>query len=60
MILEIKFNNSYARSAEYYLQRRYGSKAKLARLVKVAITREVADEARKELEKTEKELNGGN
>ena len=49
MKIEITFNNTYARSAEYYLRKRYNSKANLDKLVRVAITREVADEAQKEL-----------
>ena len=50
MKLTITFNNTSARSAEYYLRKRYNSKANLEKLVKVAITREVADEAQKEID----------
>lgn len=50
MRLTIILGNTYARSAEYYLRRRYKSKAKLEKLVKVAITREVANEAQTELD----------
>lgn len=49
MEISIKFNNSYARSAEYYLRRRYTSKASLEKLAKVAITELVAEEAKREL-----------
>jgi len=53
MKITITFNNSYARSAEYYLRKRYNSRANLEKLVKVAITREVANEAQKELDELE-------
>ena len=54
MKLTIVLGNSYARSAEYYLRKRYNSKAQLEKLIKVAITREVANEAQKELDELNK------
>ncbi len=36
MQLTIVLGNSYARSAEYYLRKRYNSKAKLEKLIKVS------------------------
>ena len=50
MQVVIKFTDARARSIQYSLRRRYKSKANLAKLIKVAIWREVADEAKKELE----------
>jgi hypothetical protein len=50
MQITIKFTSTSARSAEYFLQRRYKSKAKLDRLAKIAILTEVAQEAKKDLE----------
>ena len=49
MKITITFNNSYARSAEYYLRKRYNSKANLEKLAKAVITEVVAEEAQKEL-----------
>jgi len=50
MEITIKFTNITARRTEYYLQRRYKSKAKLPKLIKLAALREAAEEARIELE----------
>ena len=50
MEITIKFTNESARRTEYFLQKRYKSKAKLAKLAKVAILTEAANEAKKELE----------
>ena len=50
MEITIKFTNTTARSTEYFLQRRYNSKAKLSKLAKVAILREAAQEAQKDIE----------
>lgn len=50
MQITIKFKDNDARSTEYFLRRRYKSKASLEKLAKVAILREAADEAQKELE----------
>jgi hypothetical protein len=49
MKIEIKFTNESARRTEYYLRKRYKSKAKLAKLAKRAILTEAANEARIEL-----------
>ena len=50
MEIIIKFTSETARRNEYFLRRRYKSKARLDKLAKVAILREVADEARKDIE----------
>ena len=50
MRLILKLTNEAARRTEYYLRRRYKSKAKLEKLAKVAILTEAASEAKKELE----------
>jgi len=50
MQIVIKFTNESARRTEYYLRRRYKSKANLDKLAKVAILTEAANEAKKELE----------
>lgn len=50
MKIELKFRSDDARSVEYYLKRRYNSKAALEKLAMVAIRREVASEAQKELD----------
>ncbi len=52
MQITIKFTNESARRTEYLLQRRYKSKAKLEKLAKVAILREAAQEAEKDIEPT--------
>lgn len=49
MEIIIKFTNETARRNEYYLRRRYNSKAKLDKLAKLAILTEVANEAKKDL-----------
>lgn len=49
MQITLKFRDTDARTVEYYLRRRYNSKAKLDKLAMVAIRREVANEAEKEL-----------
>ena len=49
MRIEIKFTQDTARTVEYFLRRRYKSKAALEKLARLAILREVADEATKEL-----------
>ena len=46
----LKFTSSAARSTEYFLRRRYKSKAGLAKLAKVAVLREAAQEAQKDIE----------
>jgi len=51
MRIEIKITNDSARRTEYFLQKRYKSKAKLPKLAKIAMFREAAAEA--ELELTE-------
>ena len=53
MELTIKFTNPELRSVNYFLRRRYKSKAKLEKLAKVAILTVVANEANKELEEAE-------
>ena len=55
MEITIKFTNETARRNEYFLRRRYKSKAKLDKLAKVAILREVAQEAQKDIEPEFKE-----
>ncbi len=50
MQITIKFTNEDARRTEYFLRRRYKSKAKLEKLAKVAILREAAQEAQKDTE----------
>ncbi len=57
MQITLKFRNTDARTIEYYLRRRYGGsgKAKLDKLVMVAIRREVANEAEKELAELNKQ-----
>jgi hypothetical protein len=50
MEITIKFTNECYRSTEYYLRNRYGSKANLTKLAKVAILREAANEAQRELD----------
>lgn len=49
MEIKLKFTNTSSRRTEYFLQRRYKSKAKLATLAKLAILTEAANEAKKEL-----------
>jgi hypothetical protein len=49
MRIELKFINDGARTVEYFLQKRYNSKAKLEKLIMLAVRREVADEAKNEL-----------
>lgn len=46
MQIILKFTNESARRTEYFLQRRYKSKARLERLAKVAILTEAANEAK--------------
>lgn len=50
MQIIIKFTNETARRTEYFLQRRYKSKAKLEKLARVAILTEAAQEAQKDIE----------
>ena len=50
MQIVLKFTDESARRTEYYLRRRYKSKAKLEKLAKIAILNEAAQEAKKELE----------
>lgn len=50
MQITIKFTNDSARQTEYFLRRRYKSKASLERLAKIAILREAAQEAQKDIE----------
>lgn len=53
MQITIKFTNGSARRTEYFLQRRYKSKASLKKLAKVAILTEAASEAGIELKVAE-------
>lgn len=48
MEITIKFTADYVRTAEYYLRKRYGSKASLNKLAKVAICEIVALQAKQE------------
>jgi len=50
MRIELKFRDSDARTVEYYLQKRFNSKAKLEKLIMLVVRREVAIEAKKELD----------
>ncbi|KKN21713.1 hypothetical protein LCGC14_0922530 [marine sediment metagenome] len=49
MEIIIKFTHLSARHTEYFLRRRYASKANLAKLAKVAILTEAANEAKKNI-----------
>ena len=49
MEITLKFTSDSAKRTEYFLQRRYNSKAKLPKLAKLAIYVEAANEAQKEL-----------
>ncbi len=49
MEITIKFTNKTAKYSEYFLRRRYNSRAKLGALAKLAILTEVANEARKDI-----------
>ena len=51
MKIEIRLTDADARRTEYYLRKRYKSKAKLPKLAKIAILSEAAIQAGKELEK---------
>ncbi len=53
MQIVLKFTTTSARRTEYYLQKRYKSKAKLDKLAKLAVLTEAANEARKELTESE-------
>ncbi len=48
MQIVIKFTDESARRTEYFLRKRYNSKAKLEKLAKLAILTEAANEAKKE------------
>lgn len=50
MEITIKLTNESARRTEYFLRRRYKSKAKLNKLAKIAILREASQEAQKDIE----------
>ena len=54
MQITIKRTNESARRTEYFLRKRYKSKANLEKLAKVAVLTEAANEARKELKELEK------
>lgn len=56
MQIVIKFRDDDARRTEYYLRRRYNSKASLEKLARVAILREAANEATIELKESESKL----
>lgn len=56
MRITITFRDTYARSAQYYLRKRYNRKSDLAKLCRIAITREVANEAAKESKEAEGKL----
>ena len=53
MEITIKFTSTSARRTEYYLRKRYKSKASLEKLAKLAILTEAANEAKKELSELE-------
>ena len=50
MEITIRFTNTTARRTEYFLRRRYKSKANLVKLAKLAILTEAANEAKKDIE----------
>ena len=50
MQITIKFTNQSARRTEFYLRKRYKSKAGLTKLAKLAILTEAANEAKKDIE----------
>ena len=53
MIVRITISRRDARTWEYYLRRRYGKKRMgLERLIKIAVSQEVAAQAQKELDET--------
>ena len=49
MEIVIKFTDASAKRTEYFLRKRYKSKAKLPKLAKLAILTEAANEARKDI-----------
>ena len=49
MEIVLRFTSETARDTEYYLRRRYKSKAKLQKLAKLAILTEAANEAKKDI-----------
>jgi len=49
MQIILKFTNESARRTDYYLQKRYKSKASFEKLAKLAVLTEAANEAEKEL-----------
>ena len=53
MQIVLKFTNDSARRTEYFLRKRYKSKANLEKLAKLALLTEAANEAKKELEELE-------
>ena len=53
MEIVIKLTNTSARRTESYLRKRYKSKAGLAKLAKLAMLTEAANEAKKELAEEE-------
>lgn len=50
MELKIKYRSNTYRTNEYYLRKRYGSKANLPTLIKALVAKAVAEEAQKELD----------
>ena len=50
MQITLKFRDTDARSVKYYLQKRHSSKVNMEKLCLLAIRREVAKEAKKELD----------
>mgnify|MGYP001612209004 CR=1 FL=1 len=56
MRIVLAFTDSHARSMEYFLRRRYDRKSKLAKLCRIAIFREVAAEAEKEMKEAEAKI----
>ncbi len=55
MQIVIKFTDELARRTEYYLRRRYKSKAGLAKLARLAVLTEAANEAKIELNELNEE-----
>jgi hypothetical protein len=58
MTIKLKFRDSDARTYEYFLRKRFNSKATLEKLIKFLVVSTVADEAKKESAAAEKTLNG--
>ncbi len=56
MKIEIRFTNEEARRVQYFLKKKYKSRASLETLVKRAIRETVANQAQKEVLEIEKDI----